>query len=373
MKESQGRGLGLFAVRAIPSGTIILQEAPLLRGRYDGHCSFEAGYSGLDAAQKKSFDALHNPCLCGHKLCVESEINKVVRANCFRHFPAEGPISTDWGQLEDALIDTEIDLYLVASRMNHACAPNTARGFTEDHTILFKAIRNIHKGEEITTTYLDCKKVSNRAVRREWLMRSYGFNCSCTACDKRYKLSEPKYHSGLLTAKDMEDLKHLRESVEVLGRLTVPQFEHMAAIIEWSTNLKDSYDTVRTEFYNTKIEPLLAQAVPGKLIWGPDKAAEDFYVVMVIGMTEKVQKNNRFRIPYEVFWKAHTTTVALHFQLVRAKCCRVLYEMLRDDHNLKGDLAEASMSEGDKTSARRRAAKLERQIQDMLYSRDVEL
>ncbi|WAR60521.1 hypothetical protein PtB15_9B460 [Puccinia triticina] len=70
---------------------------------------------------------------------------------------------------------------LVGSRLNHACRPNMLYRMDAHAQLLhLKAIKPIAKGEELTISYRSLEL--NSQVRRESLMESYGFGCTCPHC-----------------------------------------------------------------------------------------------------------------------------------------------------------------------------------------------
>jgi tetratricopeptide (TPR) repeat protein len=70
-------------------------------------------------------------------------------------------------------------LWLRASRINHACAPNATRSFLGS-LMLIHATRAIDAGEEITLTY--CPSVAETDERRKRLSNYWHFACYCALC-----------------------------------------------------------------------------------------------------------------------------------------------------------------------------------------------
>lgn len=69
-----------------------------------------------------------------------------------------GSDNNDWMCHRDSLFVTHvgIGLYPLAAMINHSCQPNTAQSF-RGRTVLFTALRQIARGEEITITYVEVK------------------------------------------------------------------------------------------------------------------------------------------------------------------------------------------------------------------------
>ncbi|KAJ0124499.1 lysine methyltransferase SET5 [Diaporthe amygdali] len=75
-------------------------------------------------------------------------------------------------------------LFLITSRINHSCQPNSRSMQTSDGHKVVTAIRNIEEGEELTLRYLDHKLFS----RSEWqteTQRIWGFVCDCPGCSSK--------------------------------------------------------------------------------------------------------------------------------------------------------------------------------------------
>jgi hypothetical protein len=89
----------------------------------------------------------------------------------------------------------ESSIYLAASYANHDCNPNTRYGSNPDpfHALLkmsrverheaavtFTAKRDIAEGEDITIAY--CDTDVDVETRKQSLLLSYGFECTCATC-----------------------------------------------------------------------------------------------------------------------------------------------------------------------------------------------
>jgi len=73
-----------------------------------------------------------------------------------------------------------IGIYPLASMVNHSCTPNSAQVF-HGKKILFKAIRKILPGEEVTISYVDL--CLTRQERRTTLLESYHFDIDMKAVE----------------------------------------------------------------------------------------------------------------------------------------------------------------------------------------------
>lgn len=81
-------------------------------------------------------------------------------------------------------------LLLNATILNHSCIPNTIFGEINGQFI-FKAIRNINKGEEIYDNYIDI--TLQKQNRQKHLFEQYGFVCSCIRCCETNDKQNKKY------------------------------------------------------------------------------------------------------------------------------------------------------------------------------------
>jgi hypothetical protein len=140
IRESPGKGLGMFATCNISKGTEILREAPLfLPSCPNDWLSIEASYAVLSEDKKQRVTALYGHCFGKKSPCVETALMKIWDANSF-----------------GAENGSSVYVYEIASRINHSCTANTTRGYTQDTypQIVFRACQEIKQGEEIYADYI---------------------------------------------------------------------------------------------------------------------------------------------------------------------------------------------------------------------------
>ena len=174
LKESGGRGVGLFARISFATGDEIYREKPLLvypgnvpsvnrQEANDLMASYVADiFSGLsDATKHAVMDLRDSKLYHGSK-----SLKGIIFTNGI-------PLAS--GAAERAA------LFALTCRLNHACKPN-ARYFWRDdldyETVL--AQRPIAAGEEITVCYKE--GYAPCAVRQAHLLETFGFTCGCLAC-----------------------------------------------------------------------------------------------------------------------------------------------------------------------------------------------
>ncbi|KAJ8060155.1 hypothetical protein OCU04_010504 [Sclerotinia nivalis] len=126
IKPSPGKGLGVFAARDIKKGTEILREAPLMKCGTDWLLK-EASFMSMSEEKKSIFMSLHGHCKCTEKPCRETPLMKIYDVNSF-DIINDKPERTNY-------------IYHFASRFNHECLPNMARGNTKDGDVVFCAVR----------------------------------------------------------------------------------------------------------------------------------------------------------------------------------------------------------------------------------------
>ncbi|KAI0716968.1 hypothetical protein C8Q76DRAFT_767760 [Earliella scabrosa] len=184
-------GLGLFAIRPISQGSIILSEAPLFtqpplprrsnstimsrlaQCTRDEQCQFFTlwnAYKTPRPGQSTLLPALGifetNALPCGvfpGKTGAQAEEDEVVE-------------KVQTGGHRDGI-------FLQASRINHSCIPNMARSWdAETQEMVFRAIRDIEVDEELCISYIGVDVLKRRAQRKADIENAFGFTCTCEAC-----------------------------------------------------------------------------------------------------------------------------------------------------------------------------------------------
>lgn len=102
----------------------------------------------------------------------------------------------------------------LARLLNHSCEPNADWHFSElKGRHIITALRDIHKGEQVTISYLPPELPL--AERQQNLYLRYGFHCDCILC-KKESAQPPK-----LTKKQKQDQKQKRKEEEMLAQRLV--------------------------------------------------------------------------------------------------------------------------------------------------------
>ncbi|KAJ4364781.1 hypothetical protein N0V85_009283 [Neurospora sp. IMI 360204] len=162
------KGTGVIATQDIAKGTRIMAEKPLFivptnimqRGNDVVEKYITQKLKGLDKDQQRAFLSLHN---ChGTKFSPFLAISKT-------NMLGLGSPPVGGG------------LFIEASRINHACNPNTQNSWNERisrETI--HAVRDIKKGEEITISYIG--HFESYDERQSILKNKFNFDCACDLC-----------------------------------------------------------------------------------------------------------------------------------------------------------------------------------------------
>ena len=181
LRESPGKGKGLFATKPIKCGTRILAEAPLLHVNqvYYSKGDVEISFEKLSASSQIAFLDLSSchrsdPRVwldgtsfdpCSAAAANERSLFTIYQTNCVdisgHHYQGSA-------------------IFLAMSRINHSCVPNCC--FVWNRTLqqeTVHAVRDIDEGAELSVAY--CNVARGKKEREEDLI-GYGFVCSCQAC-----------------------------------------------------------------------------------------------------------------------------------------------------------------------------------------------
>ncbi|OLN97537.1 N-lysine methyltransferase SMYD2-A [Colletotrichum chlorophyti] len=174
IRPSPGKGLGLFALRAIPKGTRIVDESPL----------FTIDPGELVKGQGFAFGAIATAVDAAF-----SGLNATARAaylSCPEHRGAD-----DAGWSREALIfrtngytmagGGAIGIFPRIAKVNHSCRPNAGNVDVGGRRVIW-AGREIAAGEEVTTTYAPLAQATEERRAR---LAQWGFRCDCRACAGR--------------------------------------------------------------------------------------------------------------------------------------------------------------------------------------------
>jgi hypothetical protein len=215
------KGLGVIALQAIPAGTRITSEAPLLKAlrEPDGidpfpvYEAFEAltssaqdEYSQLSAASNQIEHALD--CIDDDDDLPEglrewiAKIAAIFECNNFE-IGAQSEVQ------EDGSIMTLAGVFPLAARMNHSCRPNVAQTWNSLlGELTIHATRDIQVGEELCDSYV---LLLEDTKTRQAGLDAYGFICACEVCGSSEEDKRKSDENRLMIKRLGEDLTFLAD------------------------------------------------------------------------------------------------------------------------------------------------------------------
>jgi len=170
LKPSPEKGWGVFAKNQIERGAVILREKPLFVIRKP-HTQITdqdiwIAFQELSPSQKQQFSCLRDNA-SGHFTSMEN----VLAENSFNLATPDSAGARPNGP-------PAYGLFLLHSRFNHSCIPNSKVPIPDGEVIASFATRDIVAGEEITFCYNPDFEGRTRLERHQALR----FACDCQAC-----------------------------------------------------------------------------------------------------------------------------------------------------------------------------------------------
>ena len=201
IRDSPGKGRGLFATRKINEGQIISDEFPLVKLMVDVSLDeFKADiYPNIDQETKAKILQLNDPAddiKTLHNETVEALVRKNTMGMAYWLEAPSDEVQKIYRIIAGNDIQicgeenlyrntTEHGLYQTYSQVNHACVPNTVSSWVMGDFLRhqIRAIMTIEKGQEILTSYLSGGlSYGPREARRQYLLEVRGFWCECSEC-----------------------------------------------------------------------------------------------------------------------------------------------------------------------------------------------
>ena len=196
IRESPGKGRGLFATRRINEGQIILEEYPLFTLNYSLQEFRTKYYPNIDEETKANIFKLNDPVdifkIRDTDSVEDSFFKNQLKKDCTEEMTKILRIFT--GNRINICADpslysnhNEAGLYNNISLINHSCLPNAVdswvMGDFKRHQV--RALSTIQKNEEIVLSHHQyCQKFQrgSREFRRQKLLEDRGFLCECSEC-----------------------------------------------------------------------------------------------------------------------------------------------------------------------------------------------
>ncbi|KAI0529789.1 hypothetical protein GGR58DRAFT_495665 [Xylaria digitata] len=228
LRPSLGKGWGAFTTRRIERGTLILREKPLFVIRKPHEEITEADlwtrFQQLAPEEKQQF------------LCL--------RDNASGHFA-----SLELAFAENSFAISKSPeahgLFLLHSRFNHSCIPNTKLPDSFKEIAQSYATRNIVAGEEITICYNSDFECRTRSDRHQ----SLRFVCDCKACIT----GTPFQQLSDMRRTLIRGLQYLTLGVDING-----QRQSSASPLIFDFELKDAAENMSIPLFARLIYNLLA-------------------------------------------------------------------------------------------------------------------
>ena len=194
VREIQGKGKGVVAVRTIePGERIFCEEALALwevapgsvkaSGSSGGvrvdQSSLETMLAGLSAKARAAYDTLCD--VHTDERQQEKTACGIWASNAFTIHEGDSFMPVDDGVLRAAVFRS-------AARINHSCSPSCHAAWSPSAKMqTVHAVRRIPKGEELTIAYLAGTASKARTQRQRELEQAYRFKCACEACSLKGK------------------------------------------------------------------------------------------------------------------------------------------------------------------------------------------
>jgi len=198
VRRVDGKGLGVVASRDIEPGQLIMSETALILARRETSECLTVNQARQIFKQAAMLNKVQKSKLMDLHCLEERKVLDIFKNNC---------IHVD---------DHNIGLFLLISRINHSCCPNSivCQGTVKE----VRAMKFIKKGEEITMTYI--VNTSDNKEKREQDLRYWQFECDCEVCSLSGKtLLDNDQIRDQITEKDLQVSKFVDNIIVVQDNL----------------------------------------------------------------------------------------------------------------------------------------------------------
>ncbi|KAK6331603.1 hypothetical protein TWF718_002152 [Orbilia javanica] len=190
-RQTPESGVGAFATTKIPSGTrIFCEESIVMLPDEADHVELYNMVKELAGEKRKMYWDLAASTKAGKDVrwidklrdsCdedVSSTFNDLVAA----HEQAWSIYETNRFTCKSLDGNTKsLGIFPQSARLNHSCSPNVFHRYNPViNRLTVHALRDIEKGEELFTSYID---ICHPTVVRRHILKHWGFRCRCSACD----------------------------------------------------------------------------------------------------------------------------------------------------------------------------------------------
>lgn len=255
VRDSPGRGRGLFATRAIPKGAVVMAEkAFCVAWAHEDQALSAVTYDLRDERIRVSPAGLTRA-VVQRLLTNPSQMDRVF-ALC-GDYTGDGPDvrSTEDGPVVDVFRVHDIvsrngfglatpygthevstGLWTRAAFTNHSCIANAEKEFVGD-LLIVRASRDIAAGEEVLHSYVES---ADYEQRQSVLMSTWGFECDCRLCEAE-KSDDPGVRAKRRELAARADAFVSSEPPANAKRLVVAKGQRLAKAIE------ETYDEKKYE------------------------------------------------------------------------------------------------------------------------------
>jgi len=219
VEEIPNKGTGCVASVDLEPGTLVLREEPALyvTPDLDGHAETINAFAELTKEEQNKILEL-----CNVYTVEESLWTETMRKELNVCADEAGDISYTGVSTDTALKVWQIwltnaydqGIFLLLSRFNHSCKPNTEYFWNTDlegWALDVRTVRQIRTGEELTVCYRSFWP-NTTAERQSMLKGGYNFDCRCEGCDiseedKKQEIEDCKKFKDCLEKK-VASMKH---------------------------------------------------------------------------------------------------------------------------------------------------------------------
>eukprot|EP00929_Paragymnodinium_shiwhaense_P004825 TRINITY_DN10602_c0_g1_i1.p1 TRINITY_DN10602_c0_g1~~TRINITY_DN10602_c0_g1_i1.p1 ORF type:complete len:357 (-),score=81.43 TRINITY_DN10602_c0_g1_i1:418-1488(-) len=203
IRKTETIGRGIFAVKDIKPGELILDERPLVEvpelSRREvlvvliiigiAWQNLDSGLLGWFETGLVAFLASSIVQKLGESAFVCSRAGKLDEEGKQAYYSLTSGFADSWHFLNTLMIFRSNKMastyrggvYAKASVLNHSCVPNAYHYWNEERQrMMVHAIKPIEKNQEITICYIE--PYQTREDRQAELKQSYNFDCKCIAC-----------------------------------------------------------------------------------------------------------------------------------------------------------------------------------------------
>ena len=232
VRRVEGKGLGVVAARDILPGQLIMSEIALILVKRDKSGCLTVNQARQIFKQAAMINKVQKEKLVDLHCLEERKVLNIFKNNCIR------------------VDDDNIGLYLLISRINHSCCPNSivCQGAVKE----VRAMKYIKRGEEITMTYI--VNTSDTKIKREEELRYWQFTCDCEVCSlsgknliENNKIREKIVENNLQVSKFVENIIVVQDNIECIPEdsLRLLQCDIYVNIIEMARVAEDTVDLMK--------------------------------------------------------------------------------------------------------------------------------